>query len=66
MPHGLVVHGTNRPLAGHVRSLHDHRIAMAFGVLSAAGNADITIDDTTVVDVSFPGFWSMLDEFGSR
>jgi 3-phosphoshikimate 1-carboxyvinyltransferase len=60
LPHGLVVHGTDRPLAGRVRALHDHRIAMAFGVLAAAGNADIEIDDTAVVDVSFPNFWTLL------
>jgi 3-phosphoshikimate 1-carboxyvinyltransferase len=60
LPHGLVIHGTARPLAGRVRALHDHRIAMAFGVLAAAGNADIEIDDTAVVDVSFPGFWTVL------
>lgn len=60
LPLGLVIHGTDRPLAGRVRSLHDHRIAMAFGVLAAAGNADIEIDDPAVVDVSFPDFWTTL------
>jgi 3-phosphoshikimate 1-carboxyvinyltransferase len=60
LPAGLVIRGTDRRLAGRVHSLHDHRIAMAFGVLAAAGNADIDIDDTAVVDVSFPDFWAML------
>jgi 3-phosphoshikimate 1-carboxyvinyltransferase len=60
LPQGLVIHGTDGPLAGRVRALHDHRIAMAFGVLAAAGRADIEIDDTAVVDVSFPDFWTML------
>jgi 3-phosphoshikimate 1-carboxyvinyltransferase len=60
LPQGLVVHGTERRLEGAVRALHDHRIAMAFGVLGAA-NAAIEIDDPSVVDVSFPTFWPMLD-----
>jgi 3-phosphoshikimate 1-carboxyvinyltransferase len=65
LPHGLVIHGTDQPLAGRVRALHDHRIAMAFGVLAAAGRADIEIDDTAVVAVSFPGFWTMLARVAS-
>lgn len=65
LPHGLVIHGTDRRLAGRVRSLHDHRIAMAFGVLAAAGSADLDIDDTAVVDVSFPDFWTMLARVSS-
>jgi 3-phosphoshikimate 1-carboxyvinyltransferase len=60
LPHGLIIHGTDHPLRGRVRALHDHRIAMAFGVLAAAGNADIEIDDVGVVDVSFPEFWTTL------
>ena len=58
LPDGLIVHGTDAPLRGHVRALHDHRIAMAFGLLAVSD--DITIDDRSVVDVSYPGFWPML------
>jgi 3-phosphoshikimate 1-carboxyvinyltransferase len=54
---GLVVHGTDAPLRGNVRALHDHRIAMAFGLLVTD---DVHVDDRTVVDVSYPGFWRML------
>jgi 3-phosphoshikimate 1-carboxyvinyltransferase len=59
---GMVVRGTDRPLSGDVRVLHDHRIAMSFGLLAAAGNDDIRIDDPDVVAVSYPTFWSMLQE----
>jgi 3-phosphoshikimate 1-carboxyvinyltransferase len=57
---GMVVRGTDRPLRGRVRSHGDHRIAMAFGVLGAAGAARIEIDEPGVVDVSFPGYWELL------
>jgi 3-phosphoshikimate 1-carboxyvinyltransferase len=61
LPDGLVVHGSDRPLRGRVSTLHDHRIAMAFGVLGALPGNDITIDRPEVVEISFPGFWSTLD-----
>jgi 5-enolpyruvylshikimate-3-phosphate synthase len=33
---------------------------MAFGVLGATRRCDIAVDDATVTDVSFPGFWELL------
>jgi 3-phosphoshikimate 1-carboxyvinyltransferase len=40
---------------------HDHRLAMAFGVLGSAVDG-IVVEDPDVVSKSWPGFWSMLDE----
>ncbi len=61
LPDGLVIEGTDGPLSGPVEARGDHRIAMAFGVLGAlAGNA-ITVDAPAAVDVSYPGFWEMLE-----
>jgi 3-phosphoshikimate 1-carboxyvinyltransferase len=40
---------------------HDHRLAMAFGVLGSAVDG-IVVDDPGVVSKSWPGFWTMLDE----
>jgi 3-phosphoshikimate 1-carboxyvinyltransferase len=57
---GLVVQGSDAPLAGRVRTHGDHRIAMAFGLLRAAGH-DIEIDDPGAADVSFPGYWELID-----
>jgi 3-phosphoshikimate 1-carboxyvinyltransferase len=61
LPDGMVVHGSNRPLRGSVQALHDHRIAMAFGLLAADPRNDIDIDDPGVVAVSFPDYWTTLD-----
>jgi 3-phosphoshikimate 1-carboxyvinyltransferase len=63
---GFIVAGTDRPLAGTVRALHDHRIAMAFGVLAASAQGRIVIDDPEVVCVSFPGFWRVMQQAGSQ
>lgn len=62
LPDGLVVHGGDRPLAGRVRALHDHRIAMAFGLLSALGGSRVEVDDPGIVAVSYPEYWTMLEQ----
>ena len=57
---GLEIVGTEIPLVGKVDSQGDHRIAMAFGILSALPDNQIEIEDTAAVGVSFPGFWGLL------
>ena len=59
---GLAIEGTKEPLIGAVESREDHRITMAFGVLGAVNPNNIRIDDQRTVDVSFPGFWSVIDK----
>lgn len=61
-PDGLKVTGTQARLSGHIRTFGDHRIAMAFAILGAAGGDDISLDDAACVDVSFPSFWEQLEE----
>ncbi|MDH3423919.1 MAG: 3-phosphoshikimate 1-carboxyvinyltransferase, partial [Gemmatimonadota bacterium] len=64
-PDGLDVHGSERPLRGQVQSRGDHRIAMAFGVLGAIGSNEIEIEDRGAADVSFPGFWDLLERLAA-
>lgn len=60
-PDGFVVHGRGpRPLAGHVVTHGDHRLAMAFGVLGALPGNTIAVDDPDCVAVSYPQFWGDL------
>ena len=59
---GLEIEGGDHPLAGCVSSHHDHRIAMAFGVLGALAGNQIEIDGADVTDVSFPDFWGLLED----
>lgn len=66
LPDGLTVRGGDRPLAGRVRTFHDHRIAMAFGVLAALPGNRIEVEAPEVVDVSFPGFWEILRRVAGR
>jgi len=62
---GLEIRGSDRPLRGSVRAFHDHRIAMAFGVLGALPGNDIEVDEPQVAGVSFPGFWRELARVGA-
>jgi len=59
-PDGLRVVGSRQPLAGHVVTHGDHRLAMAFGILGAIPGNRITIDDPGCVSVSYPMFWRDL------
>lgn len=63
---GLEIVGDDLPLKGRVISHDDHRIAMAFGVLGALPGNDIEVEGTSVVDVSFPGFWRTLERLSSK
>ena len=60
LPDGLRVSGPRRELSGTVDPRGDHRIAMAFGVLSTATGNGITVLNPECVAVSYPGFWEDL------
>ena len=53
--------GSRRSFRGRVVTQGDHRIAMAFGVLSYLDGNDIEIDDRDCVGISYPDFWNDLD-----
>ena len=62
---GLEVRPSSRRLRpAQLATHHDHRLAMAFGVLGSACDG-IVVEDPDVVSKSWPGFWSMLDELHS-
>ena len=53
-----VMHGSR------VGTHHDHRLAMAFGLIGLRV-AGVEIDDPDVVTKSWPGYWAMLGGLGS-
>ena len=61
---GFRVVGGDRQLRGTVETAGDHRIAMAFGVLSALPGNRIRIDDQECAAVSYPEFWNVLRTLG--
>jgi 3-phosphoshikimate 1-carboxyvinyltransferase len=60
LPDGLRVHASRRELSGVIDPRGDHRIAMAFGILSAASGNHITVTNPECVAVSYPRFWEDL------
>jgi 3-phosphoshikimate 1-carboxyvinyltransferase len=62
----LIVHGKGRPAGGGTVATHmDHRIAMAFLVMGLASEKPVTVDDTSFIATSFPGFVPMLRGLGA-
>ena len=57
---GLRIRGPRRELSGTIDPHGDHRVAMAFGVLSAASGNRIKILNPECVAVSYPSFWDDL------
>jgi 3-phosphoshikimate 1-carboxyvinyltransferase len=60
---GLVIEGSaGRPLSGNpVKSHADHRIAMSMAIAALRTDRGVRIDGAGSVQVSFPGFFSLLD-----
>jgi 3-phosphoshikimate 1-carboxyvinyltransferase len=60
LPDGLRISGQRRELSGTIDPRGDHRIAMAFGVLSAVSGNRIEVINPECVAVSYPRFWEDL------
>jgi 3-phosphoshikimate 1-carboxyvinyltransferase len=60
LPDGLIVRRVVREFSGVIDPRADHRIAMAFGILSAATGNKITVRNPECVAVSYPNFWKDL------
>ncbi|MBU0983669.1 MAG: 3-phosphoshikimate 1-carboxyvinyltransferase, partial [candidate division Zixibacteria bacterium] len=57
---GLAIEGKKELNGGDFSVFGDHRIAMAFSVAALVAVGPSTIDDDSVVDVSCPGFYELL------
>ena len=62
MPDGLIINGPLLLRAGAVRTFSDHRIAMAFSILAKIADITVDIDDRECVDISFPGFFDIMED----
>jgi 3-phosphoshikimate 1-carboxyvinyltransferase len=56
----LILPSAERLNGGAVGTHHDHRLAMAFGVIGSVVPG-IAVSDPDVVTKSWPGFWDVLD-----
>ena len=58
----LIVDGGKPTKMAKILSFDDHRIAMAFIILSLVAFKEFDIDNTDCIDISLPGFFDILKE----
>lgn len=59
---GMTIEGTERLKGARVESYGDHRVAMALAVAGLSADGGVEIDSGDCVDISFPGFFDLLEE----
>ncbi|MEJ2228271.1 MAG: 3-phosphoshikimate 1-carboxyvinyltransferase [Alphaproteobacteria bacterium] len=63
----LIVTGKGHvPGGALIKTDMDHRIAMSFLVMGLGADEAVTIDDTAMIDTSFPSFIALMTELGAR
>lgn len=64
----LIVRGTGGSVPGGatVATHMDHRIAMAFLVLGLQAQKPVVVDDISMIETSFPSFFTVLESLGAR
>lgn len=58
---GWIINGPRRLEGARVRSLGDHRVAMALAVAGLIADGSTEIEDAECVDISYPGFFDHLE-----
>jgi 3-phosphoshikimate 1-carboxyvinyltransferase len=61
LPDGFHISGRQPLAGGRADAVGDHRLAMAFAVAALGARSPSTIDGAGAVDVSYPGFFDVLD-----
>ncbi len=59
-PDGIAIKGKVSPKGNVVESYNDHRIAMSLAIASLVAEGITTINNSSCVDISFPGFFEEL------
>jgi 3-phosphoshikimate 1-carboxyvinyltransferase len=64
----LIVRGTGGPVPGGatIATHMDHRIAMSFLVAGLQSEATVFVDDVSMIETSFPNFFTVLESLGAR
>ena len=58
---GMTIEGARRLEGASLKGYGDHRVAMALAVAGLAAEGGVEIDDTACADISFPGFFRLLE-----
>jgi len=58
---GMRIEGRGRLHGSRVDSYDDHRVAMALAIAGLSADGGVEIDDCACADISFPGFFELLE-----
>jgi 3-phosphoshikimate 1-carboxyvinyltransferase len=61
----MIIDGGSGIKAANVNSHHDHRIAMACGVVALKADGDVIIEGAEAVNKSYPLFWQHMKSLGA-
>lgn len=59
---GFIIQGKTTLKGGYIRSYHDHRIAMMGAIGALIAKSNVTIDDISSINVSYPQFFSDMQQ----
>jgi 3-phosphoshikimate 1-carboxyvinyltransferase len=59
---GLIIHGPTPLQGAEIDSFGDHRIAMSFAIAGLLARGETIIKGSECVDISFPGFYELLEK----
>ncbi len=59
---GMRIDGRKRLKGAQLQSYGDHRVAMALAMAALSADGGVEIDDGACADISFPGFFDLLEE----
>ncbi|MGQ9896415.1 MAG: 3-phosphoshikimate 1-carboxyvinyltransferase [Acidobacteriota bacterium] len=62
---GLTIPGGQRFRGATIETAGDHRIAMAFAIAALVADGPTLLDDADCVRISYPGFFTVLDQLSS-
>lgn len=58
---GMIIKGKTKLRGAEVQTFKDHRIAMAFSIASLISDSAVKIDDIECINISFPGYFDLLN-----
>lgn len=58
---GMIIKGKTKLKGAYINTFNDHRIAMAFSIASLISEGDVKLDNKSCIDISFPGYFELLN-----
>lgn len=59
---GMRIKGKTNLKGSSIKTFKDHRIAMSFSIANLISDGEVKLDDESCIDVSFPGYFELLNE----